>query len=202
MKALRSWAELCLVARRQLCFLVIFLGAGMPALAADRYTFDELHSIAQFEFSHLGVTTQTGRFDKVKGTVYVDFAKRSGSVIYEVETASLNMGYGTETPDSAGYRLFNVVKFPVIRFKSTKLIFNAQKEIIAADGTLTMLGVSKPLRVNVNNFKCAISPVNRLNTCACDVSATLIRSDFGMIQYLPGISDEIRVNVPVEAIKN
>jgi len=190
------------VARRLISFLVSFFLFFVPVFAAEKYVFDEAHSIPQFEFSHLGVTTQTGRFDVAKGVINIDFSKRRGSVYYEIDASSLNMGYGTETSESAGYRLFNVSTFPTITFKSGKLIFDSKNEITGAVGKLTLLGVSKPLTVSVNNFKCATNPINRRKTCACDVRATLMRSDFGMIQYIPGISDLIVINVPVEAYKN
>jgi polyisoprenoid-binding protein YceI len=38
--------------------------------------------------------------------------------------------------------------------------------------------------------------------CACEISATIKRSEFGMIGYIPGISDEIKIRVPVEAYKD
>jgi len=190
-----------LVVRNLVCFLATLLFFCAPILAAEKYVFDEVHSIPQFEFNHLGVTTQTGRFDEAKGSVTIDFARHKGSVYYEIKAASLNMGYGTETPDSAGYRLFNVAVFPSIIFKSDKLIFSSNNEITAARGALTLLGVTRPLTVSVSNFKCATSSVSGHKICAGQVKATLMRSDFGMIQYLPGISDEIIITVPVEAHK-
>jgi polyisoprenoid-binding protein YceI len=38
--------------------------------------------------------------------------------------------------------------------------------------------------------------------CAADVSAIIKRSDFGMTKYIPTVSDEIRISVPVEAYKD
>lgn len=173
-----------------------------PTFAADSYTMDWAHSAPAFEFKHLGLTTQTGRFDKAAGVVVLDLRARKGSVTYEVETASLNMGVGTETPGSPGYRLFDVTRFSKITFRSTKLIFDKSNGVVAADGQLTLLGVTKPLTVTVDHFKCSISQMNKKMMCAGDVTATIKRSDFGMVGYLPGISDEIKVNVPVEAYKD
>lgn len=173
-----------------------------PAFAADSYTLDSLHSIPVFKFMHLGLTTQTGRFDKAGGTVVLDPAARQGSVTYEVETASLNMGFGTETPDSAGYRLFEVTKFPKIIFRSTRLIFDSHAAVTGAVGQVTMLGVTKPLTVTVNRFKCSAHPLNKKMMCSGNVTATIKRSEFGMTGYIPVISDEINLNIPVEAYKN
>ena len=171
-------------------------------LAAEHYTLDSTHSIPVFEFTHLGATTQTGRFDKVRGTVVLDTRTRSGSVTFEVEATSLNMGVGTETPGSVGFRLLEVTSHPKITFRSSELIFNHADEVIAARGRLSLLGVTKPLTVTVQHFKCMINPMNSKPMCSGDVTATVMRSQFGMVQYIPGISDEIRISVPVEAYKD
>ena len=80
--------------------LAILLALAGPvttqAFAADSYTIDAIHSIPIFEFTHLGATTQSGRFDKANGKVTLDIAARKGRVEFTVETASLNMGFGTE----------------------------------------------------------------------------------------------------------
>jgi polyisoprenoid-binding protein YceI len=170
--------------------------------AADRYTLDPTHSVPHFEFLHLGATTQTGRFDKAGGTVVLDRRAHTGSVIYEVDTTSLNMGARTDAPDSPGFRLFEVAQFPRIIFRSTRLIFDGKNAVIAAEGQLTLLGVTKPITVTVDHFKCSINPLNKKRMCAGDVTAEIMRSDFGMLEYIPGISDEVKVIVPIEAYKD
>ncbi len=189
---------------RKPLLVVVVLSAVLacPVFAADSYTLDSIHSIPVFEFKHLGLTTQTGRFDKAAGTVVLDPDARQGSVTYEVDTSSLNMGFGTETPDSAGYRLFEVTKFPKISFKSTKLIFDDHHAVTAALGQLTLLGVTKPLTVKVNRFKCSVNPMNKKKMCTGNVTASIQRSEFGMVGYIPVISDEINISIPVEAYKN
>lgn len=181
-------------------FLLAVLSA--QTFAADSYTLDSVHSIPVFEFTHLGVTTQSGRFDKAGGVVVLDFGAKKGSVTYEVETASLNMGFGTETPNSPGFLLFDVKNFPKITFRSTNLIFDNNNRVIAAKGQLTLLNITKPITVTVNHFKCSVNSMNKKMTCAGDITANIKRSEFGMVRYIPGISDEIKISVPVEAYKN
>lgn len=188
--------------RRHLAALLAASCTALPARAADSYTMDAAHCIPVFEFLHLGMTAQSGRFDKARGTVTLDRAARKGSVFYEIDAASLNMGFGTETPDSPGYRLFEVTKFPTITFRSDDLFFDAGGNAIAADGRLTLLGVTRPVYVWVSRFKCSVNPLNGKSMCAANVAATLRRSEFGMVSYIPGISDEIKISVPVEAYKD
>lgn len=151
---------------------------------------------------HLGMTTQTGRFDKATGKVVIDFDAHAGKINFEIETASLNMGFGTETPDSPGYKLLEVSKFPTITFKSDNLFFDDGNHVIAAEGQLTLLGVTRPVNVWVSRFKCSINPMYKKMMCAANVTATVARSEFGMVAYLPAISDEIKISVPIEALKD
>jgi len=202
------WKRGSAASRRLICggwkslSFAAFALLACSASAADTYTLDSVHSIPTFEFKHLGVTTQSGRFDKATGSVTLDLERKTGSVSYEVDSGSLNMGYGTETPESPGYRLFEVTKFPKVVFRSNTLLFNAQKEVVGAIGKLTLLGVTKPLSILVSGFKCSVNPVNKKDMCVGEVNAYLKRSDFGMNAYIPGISDEIKVSVPIEAYKN
>ncbi len=148
------------------------------------------------------MTTQTGRFDKARGKVVLDRATHEGSIYFEVDTASLNMGFGTETPNSPGYLLLQVMKFPTIAFKSDKLFFDIGNNVIAAEGQLTLLGVTRPLTVWVSHFKCSVNPLNRKTMCAANVTATVQRSEFGMRKFIPTISDDVKVRVPIEAYKD
>ena len=130
----------------------------------------------------------------------LDFAAKWGSVDFTIFTNSLDMGPGwTVHVSSEG--LFNVKKYPTMTFKSDRLIFEGDK-VVAADGQFTLLGVTKPLTVMVNRFACAANPVNKKFMCAGDIGATIKRSEFGMTKYISTVSDEIKINVPVEAYRN
>lgn len=188
--------------KRRLAFAALEAVLATSAHAADTYTIDPTHSSPVFEFSHLELTTQTGRFDRAAGTIILDLAARKGSVTYDIEAASLNMGFGTQKPSSPGYYLFEVDKYPKMAFTSNKLIFDSGRAVTAAEGQFTMLGVTKPLTVKVNGFKCAIHPMNKKAMCVGNITATIKRSDFGMTKFIPVISDQVKISVPVEAYKN
>lgn len=172
-----------------------------PARAADSYTTDSEFTAPVFEVMHLGFTTQHGRFNKTSGKVMIDFAAKKGSVDFTIYTESLDMGWGAWTKHLSDEGLFNVKKFPTMTFKSDELIFDGNK-VVAAEGHFTMIGVTKPLKVTVNGFQCGSNPVNKKPMCAGDVTATVKRSDFGLTKYIPAVSDEVKISVPVEAYKN
>jgi len=181
------------------CAATMLLAA--PAFSAESYTIDPEYTIPSFEVEHLGFTTQRGRFDKTEGKVTLDFAAKTGSVDFTVFTNTVDMGSRAWTVHVISEGLFNIEKYPTMHFKSDKLVFEGGK-VVAAEGQFTLLGITKPLKIAVNGFACATNPLNKKSMCAGNIAATIKRSDFGMIKYIPTVSDEIKINVPVEAYKD
>lgn len=175
---------------------------AVPALAAPvEYSIDERHTFPVFEANHLGFSTQRGRFNKTSGKIVLDAEAKTGSVDLTIDVASLDMGFDTWNQHMWGEGFFDLEKFPTITFKSNKLVFDGDK-VVAAEGDFTLLGVTKPIRLTVSNFKCGAHPMNKKEMCGADVSATIKRSDFGMKKALGPVSDEVKLFSPVEAFKN
>jgi polyisoprenoid-binding protein YceI len=181
--------------------LAIALASTTSAYAADSYTIDPNHTFPVFEVNHLGYTIQHGRFNKSSGIITLDMAGKSGSVDLTIETTSLDMGFPLWDEHLSADGFFNTAKFPTMTFKSNKLIFKDDK-VVAAEGQFTLLGVTKPLTVSVNGFKCGDNPFTKKPMCGANISGTIKRSDFGMTKYVPAVSDEVSIHVPVEAYKN
>lgn len=174
---------------------------AVTAVAADNYTIDPNHTFPVFEVNHLGYSTQHGRFNKTSGTITLDLAAKKGSVDLTIETTSLDMGFPLWDEHMSADGWFNTAKFPSMTFKSSKLVFKDGK-VVAAEGDFTLLGVTKPLTVSVNGFVCGDHPFIKKPMCGANIGGTIKRSDFGMDKYVPAISDEVKIHVPVEAYKN
>lgn len=171
-----------------------------PVFAADTYSIDAFHTFPTFEVNHLGFSTQRGRFDKTSGTVMLDTAAKKGSIDLTIEVSSLNMGFAVWNEHMAADGFFNTAKYPTITFKSNKLIFEGDK-VVGAEGDFTLLGVTKPVKLTVSNFKCGENPFNKKAMCGADITTTIKRSDFGMTKALPAVGDEIKISSAVEAFK-
>lgn len=181
--------------------LTLATSVALPAFAADSYTIDPNHTFPVFEVNHLGFSTQRGRFNKSSGKIVLDVAAKKGSVDLTVDVASLDMGFAKWNEHMAAEGFFDTAKHPTMSFKSEQLVFEGDK-LVAADGQFTLLGVTKPLRLAVNGFRCGDNPITKKQMCGADVAATIKRSDFGMTKYLPAVGDEIKINSPVEAVKD
>jgi polyisoprenoid-binding protein YceI len=186
--------------------LMLTLLAPLPVFAAPAtYNIDPLHSFPNFTINHLGMTTIHGRFDRMTGKVVFDPAAKTGSLEVKVQTATVNTGDSKRT-DGARSRdehlkaadFFNSAEYPEMIFKSTKLNFAGEK-VESVEGNLTLLGVTRPVKLNVTSFNCAPHPFNKKPMCGAYVEGTIKRTDFGMKFGVPAISDDVKLGIGVEA---
>ncbi len=182
--------------------------ASFAALAAsETYVLDPTHTLPSFTVDHLGMSTVRGMFEGATGKVVLDRAAKTGSVELKIATATVYTGYNK--PTGAGRTrdehlrsadFFNVAEFPEMSFKSTKMNFAGDKPA-SIEGTLTLLGVTKPLTLKVDAFNCGTNPMSKQSMCGADVSGMIKRSDFGMKYALPVVGDEIRLSIAVEGYR-
>lgn len=181
-------------------WLMLFCIA-LPASAAGTYTFDPAHTFPRWQASHFGFSTHHGQFNKTSGKLVLDPKAGRGSVELTVEAASVATGDPKFEAHLRSADFFNVEKFPLVTFKSETMKFEAG-EPVATTGDFTMLGVTRPLTLHISKVKCGMHPFVKKEVCGAEVSATVQRSAFGMKYGLPGISDDIRLTIQVEAIKD
>ena len=180
-----------------------FAGLSMTAgaMAADSFTIDSRHTFPVFEVNHLGFSTQRGRFNNVTGKIMLVPSQKSGSIEVTIDSASIDMGLEAWDKHMRGEDFFNAEKFPNMSFKSTKLVYDGDR-LVGAEGDFTLLGVTKPVKLEVKGFTCGTHPINKKALCGADISTVIKRSEFGMTKYVPSISDDVVVRIPVEAFKD
>ena len=65
-----------------------------------------------------------------------------------------------------------------------------------------MRGVTKPVTLTVDLFKCAPHPMLKKDACGANATAAIKRSDFGMTEFIPFVGDDIKIAFGIEAVKN
>ncbi len=182
-------------------FLALALSFPLSGIAADNYTIDPSHTFPNFTISHLGFSTMHGRFDKTSGTVTLDSKAKKGSIDITVDTASISTGHAKRDKHLRSPDFFNAAEFPTITYKSNAVHFDGDMPSMV-DGTLTISGVSKPVKLEIDAFKCGVHPMNKKNICGANATTHIKRSDFGMNYGLPGIGDDVNLTFEIEAVKN
>jgi polyisoprenoid-binding protein YceI len=183
--------------------LVGSLLIGSAAIAAPvTYQIDPAHTYPSFEADHFGgVSVWRGKATKTSGSIVLDQAAKSGSVDITVDAGSIDFGHAKLNERAKSPELFDVAKYPTITYKGTLGGFkgDAPTEV---DGQITMHGVTKPLKLTLNQFKCMQNPMLKKEVCGADASATLDRSQFGIdygVKY--GFKMEVKLQIQVEGIR-
>jgi polyisoprenoid-binding protein YceI len=182
--------------------IVILAAAGATsAFAADSYTIDPNHTYPSFEADHMGISVLRGKFTKTSGTVVLDRAAKTGSLDITIDASSLDFGHEKLNQHAKGGDMFDVTRFPTATYKSKSMTFNGDTPA-SVEGELTLHGVTRPLTLMINKFKCIDHPVLKREVCGADASAQFKRSDFGINYSLPRFSPEVKLAIQVEAVKN
>jgi polyisoprenoid-binding protein YceI len=170
--------------------------------AADTYQLDPAHTFPSFEADHLGgLSVWRGKFTKSSGTVTLDRAAKTGTVDVTVDPASVQTGNPKLDDHLRSDEFFDVAKFPAVTYKGTDIRFDGDKpaEVI---GNLTIRGVTKPVNLKVDSFKCMPHPMLKREVCGVEASTQFNRADFGMdlgIKY--GFSMVTKLHIQSEGIK-
>ena len=174
--------------------------AASPAQALDEYRFDPVHTQIMFSTSHLGFSNPVGRFLKFDGGFRFDpEALEKSSVTLTIDAASLEMGDTRWNKALKAKQYFNAVAYPTIHFQSTA-IKPTNRDTAVVEGELTLLGVTRPVTVNVRVNRVAIHPLTGKQTAGFSGTAKLKRSDFGMTSALTMVGDEVSITLEVEGV--
>ncbi|MGH8617857.1 MAG: YceI family protein [Burkholderiales bacterium] len=187
--------------RRFLASMLVTLGVAVPATAQEVYVADPAHMYAHFSTGHLGIAWVHGRFNRTPvARVTLDRAAKTGSIEVVIDTASVDTGHEKRDLHIRSADYLDVEKFPTITFKSNSLKFDGDM-LVAADGDLTLMGVTRPVSLKVAMFRCIQHPANKRDLCGAEASTQIKRSEWGLKRGATGIGDDVRISIQIEAYK-
>lgn len=179
---------------------VVFANAALAAPVT--YNLDPNHTYPSFEADHFGgLSTWRGKFTKTAGTVVLDRAAKAGSIDVTVQTDSIDFGHEKMNAHAKGPEIFDVAKYPTATYKGKFTAFNGDIPT-EAQGQFTLHGVTKPLTLKINQFKCMPHPMLKKEVCGADASAALKRSDYGVTYgEAYGFNMDVKLQIQVEGLK-
>ena len=182
-------------------FLILAAAISTSAFAApETYVIDGTHTYPRFSYSHFGFSTQLSRFDKTSGKITIDREAKTGTVNVIIATTSVDTGYPLFNEHIQGADFLDTAKYPTATFTSNKVNFEGEK-IASVDGTLTLKGISKPVKLTVTSFQCMPHPMLKKDACGANATAVVKRTDFNMGKYAPNVGDEVTLTIAVEVVK-
>jgi polyisoprenoid-binding protein YceI len=174
--------------------------AGTAQAAAEVYTIEPMHTYPSFEVSHHGISYWRGKFNKTSGKIWLDRENQSGRLDITVDTTSANFGAALMDQRARGEDWLDVEKYPTANYVSESITFRAGVPV-AVDGQFTLRGITRPLKLDVVEFKCMQHPLFKREVCGADVRAEFDRRDFGMMHDISDDNGKVRLQIQVEALK-
>jgi polyisoprenoid-binding protein YceI len=183
------------------------VNSSVPA-PLPMFTLHPSETHARFEAKFLGFITVRGKFGRTTGKLLHDPVRRDAAsraddwIEAQIDATSLDAHVAnSETTNQIlrGPEFFNVEKFPVIAFKSTR--FNWQDDkLTSIDGGLTLLGVSRPVTLLVEKSGCTSASADAPARCTADAFVNVMRSEFGMRGWSVSVSDEVKISISLVAV--
>lgn len=187
---------------RTALFATTLAGVGAALAAPATYNVDPAHTYPSFEADHMGgLSTWRGKFNKSSGTVTFDQGSGAGTVDITIDTTSIDFGHDQLNQHAAAAELFDTAKFPTATYRG-KLAGFKNGTPTEVDGTLTLRGVSKPLKLKINHFLCKPNPMSKKEVCGADAAGAFNRADFGLdYGKAYGFNMDVKLQIQVEAIR-
>jgi polyisoprenoid-binding protein YceI len=174
------------------------LSAGTLATPVT-YVLDPSHTYPSFEADHFGgLSVWRGKFDSSSGKVVYDKDAKTGTIDVTIDVGSIDFGNPKLNEHAKSPEIFDVAKYPTATYSGKLTKWNGAMPV-EAEGTFTLHGVSKPLILKIDSFKCIQNPMSKKEVCGADATATFNRADFG-VNYGDkyGFKQEVKLQIQVE----
>ena len=156
----------------------IMFGAITTAVigAPVTYNVDPNHTYPAFEADHMGgISVWRGKARSSAGTVVFDKEAETGTV----DMTSIDFGHEKISEHAMSADMLDVQAFPNATYSGTLVNF-VDGAPTGVEGNMTLHGVTKPLNLEINSFKCMLHPRTQKEFCGADASATFNRDDYGV----------------------
>ncbi len=181
-------------------FFISFLGGLVSPLFAAQtiYQIDPMHTFVLWHINHFGFSHPAGKWT-ASGELGIDKEKLENSKAnVTIDVAHMITGLPELDKHLSGKIFFDVTKFPTATFVSDKVEVT-NNQITKLHGILTIKGIAKPIWLDVKLNKEGKNPITENEAVGYSAHTTLKRSDFGIKTLLPGLGDEVKIDIELEA---
>lgn len=169
--------------------------------AAEIFTIDPNHTAVLWHISHFGFSNPSGKWYANGQLVLDEATPQNSKVNVTIQVAEIITGIPELDKHLKGKQFFDVGQFPTATFVSEKVDLTG-KETANVQGNLQIRGVTKPITLQVKLNKVGENPINNKKTVGFTANTVLKRSDFGITTLLPGLGDEVQIDIEIEAAKD
>jgi len=169
--------------------------------APQKYVLDSSHSQIVFSYNHLGFSTGYGMFSGFEGEIMFDQEDpANSSVSVSMPESSMLTGWQERFDHFMSPDFFGASDDDVVHFSSTGIEVTGDTTA-KITGDLTLNGVTKPVVLDAVLNQVGDHPMAGKPWAGFSATTTLMRSDFNLGKFAPYISDEVAVELSIEAMK-
>lgn len=164
------------------------------------YTLDSSHSQVLFSYNHLGYSTTWGMFSGFDGDIQFDQEDpANSSVNVSFPVRSMFTGWEARFEHFMSEDFFGAGEDEMVTFASTGIEVTGET---TADitGDLTLNGITKPVTLEATLNQASEHPMENKPWAGFNATTTLLRSDFEVGDFAPFVSDEVDVQISIEAM--
>jgi polyisoprenoid-binding protein YceI len=178
--------------------------SGVELPAAGVWGIDPGHAEVGFVGRHFGLSKIRGRFTGVDGAVVIADDPAASSVEVTIDMRSVSSGDQTRDDHLRSADFFDVEHHPAATYRSTVVTVTGTSGTV--DGELTIKGVTRPVRLQVDYLGHAADPWGN-DRAVFSATSRISREDWGltwnMVLEAGGllVSKEITLEIEVELIR-
>ncbi|WP_296766417.1 YceI family protein [Sediminimonas sp.] len=177
------------------------LSATAAQAEPEKYMLDASHSQVVFSYNHLGFSTTTSMFSGFEGEIMFDQDDpANSSVSVAMPVMSLLTGWEKRFEHFMSDDFFGASEGDMVTFESTGIEVTGDDTAVIS-GDLTLNGVTKSVDLDAQLNKAGQHPMAGKAWAGFDATTTLMRSDYDLDKFAPAISDEVQVEISIEAMK-
>lgn len=177
---------------------LLSLSLATPVLAAERYTLDPMHTAIVWHINHFGFSNPSGKFMDVDGTLMLDLQNPAASkVTVNIPVSKIDTDIPKLDEHLKSNAFLDAATFPKAVF-TTNSVDVTSKDTAIVHGLLSLHGVTHAVDLNVKLNKLGENMFKK-PTVGFSATGVIKRSDFGITTYLPGLGDEVRLDIESEA---
>ncbi|WGD28726.1 YceI family protein [Ancylobacter sp. WKF20] len=170
---------------------------GQPDVArisGGTYEVDANHTQVIWSVDHLGFTPLSGMFGRMSGTLLLDpKAPDMARLAITIPMEGLVVTSPRFAEHLASAEFFDAAKFPTATFTSTRVTVRGTQATI--EGDLTLHGVTRPVTLEARFIGAGYNPQHKAENVGFTATANVKRSDFGLGEAVPMVSDEVTLTI-------
>lgn len=171
------------------------------------YTIDPAHSVVEFTVKHMMFSNVKGRFTKVNGEILFDEADPvRSSVIATIDAASVDTGDPNRDAHLRSPDFFDVGRYPVLTFKSTRVEPTGRPGEYRIVGDLTIRDQTREVVLDTTYLGEGKDPWGN-RRIGLSATTTVNRKDFGLHWNAPLeaggvlVGDQVKINLEIQAVQ-